>query len=291
VFPDCALWTGSDLDWMMTGTRDAAFARDEAAFRAQWEDPVVGPELRATGLERPEQLGALFLADAPFLAELTAQTPPLVDDWPKRVSDAPVRRNAAWWKPYRFLMDTRLARERFRASAFVEAAWPPALREATLPWFEAQRLQTPGQRREERRGRPLAQLGAVHRVLTGTGLETLPRWVLGTGDDELAIAAREVGDPPVGEAAYHLALGALAARDWRGAADALLAIEDAASIDSFAPWYTVYALCMAERGDEAAAVARISLPDFRDAGDDFCAALGRGLTAAPARERRRGGSR
>ena len=52
VFADCTLWTAAGLEWMLAGTkRRARPSADE--FGAQWSDPVVGPQLRDVGFERP----------------------------------------------------------------------------------------------------------------------------------------------------------------------------------------------------------------------------------------------
>ena len=87
-------------------------------IRRQWADPIVGPDLRALGFERPEQLGALFLAGADDLRALTADTPPLTDDRPKRLGRIPTRsyRLRPVYLPW---MNVRRARERFTASEFV----------------------------------------------------------------------------------------------------------------------------------------------------------------------------
>ena len=89
AFPDCTLWAGTELDWMLAGSNGAASPVDEAVFRRQWDDPKVGPELRRLGIENPEQLGALFMADAEGLAAFAGSAEPLVDDRPQRLG--PVR--------------------------------------------------------------------------------------------------------------------------------------------------------------------------------------------------------
>ena len=43
-------------------------------------------ELVALGLESPEQLGSLFIADSELLMELTADIGPLTDNHPARLS-------------------------------------------------------------------------------------------------------------------------------------------------------------------------------------------------------------
>ena len=89
AFPDCTLWRGHDLDWMLVGTRDGKGPVGVERVRRQWEDPRVGADLRDVGLETPEQMGALFLADAKALARLAGSEPPVTDNWPGRVGRQP----------------------------------------------------------------------------------------------------------------------------------------------------------------------------------------------------------
>ena len=64
VFPDCSLWTTARLNWMLMGSRGGRWSRSEAEFSRQWHDARVLPELRALGIEKPEQMGAMFMADS-----------------------------------------------------------------------------------------------------------------------------------------------------------------------------------------------------------------------------------
>ena len=69
VFEDCSLWSGVGLNWMLAGSRGGLGAVTEEEFGRQWRDPVVGPNLRAEGLESPEIVGTTFIGDAPFLCQ------------------------------------------------------------------------------------------------------------------------------------------------------------------------------------------------------------------------------
>ena len=69
VFADCALWAGANLNWMMTGTRNAKSTVSEAHLQKQWENPGVAPLLRELGFEKPEVLGSTFIADASAIAD------------------------------------------------------------------------------------------------------------------------------------------------------------------------------------------------------------------------------
>src|SRR5690349_25090744 len=70
VFDDCSLWNGSGTNLMMVGAREIGGGASEQEFRAQWSTPAIVPEMKRLGLERPEQLGALFIGDATFIRAL-----------------------------------------------------------------------------------------------------------------------------------------------------------------------------------------------------------------------------
>ena len=109
AFEDCSLWTGQGLEWMLVGTRGARGPNNPERFASQWHDPVVRERLREAGLESPSQLGALFLADAKTLKELTADDPPLDDDHPHRFVAASAR--PSYSSQYRFLQGAHGGRE------------------------------------------------------------------------------------------------------------------------------------------------------------------------------------
>jgi len=138
VFEDCSLWTGAGLNWMLAGSRNASWSGSEEGFSRQWTDPVVGPELRALGFERPEQLGATFLADADQLRDETRDVLPLTDDFPKRLTDrTDFRSSRIEHVPW---LDSAAARERFEESSFIREAWPADLREESLGFFAYQEM-------------------------------------------------------------------------------------------------------------------------------------------------------
>ena len=259
VFRDCSLWSGMGLDWMLVGTREAHWSRSETDFRRQWEDAGVLPELRALGLERPEDLGALFIADAATLAGITRDVPPLTDDFPKRLSDAPV-------PPLRepgllaLGLDGRAARKRFARSEFIAEAWPPALRAASLAAFESQQHWN-DLFMGNFRGVPWQRF---HFVLTQTPLTALPLRMLGSDADRVAIARRVVVEEPgQGLAWRELALEALAGRDYARALTLLSRAGQSGYEEPLLLQLRVYALCALGRYDEAReafAVASKGLP-------------------------------
>jgi predicted membrane-bound spermidine synthase len=208
VFADCSLWTGFGDDWILLGTRGLQRRPppSEEAFARQWRDPRVAPELAAVAIERPEQLGAMFMADAPTLAEWTRGAAPLDDDHPARLGgdvraagDGDGDRRAATFARW---MDPAAARARFEASDLIGHLWPPALRARTGPYFAVQALidalpdtdRLP-QTSPAALARELAELRAVQ---TDTDLRTLVLWTFGyTAANEriLDAAGSGAGDP------------------------------------------------------------------------------------------------
>ena len=246
AFPDCSLWEGTPIDWILLGSRDASARLDEAAIRRPWTQPERAGRLRGIGIETPEQLAALFLADADYLLAWSNDVPPLVDNWPRRAPrwHAAEKTMARHYQP---LMDGSAARERFAHSRFVGQLWPASLREASLPYFRIQ--QTAREYMLEPRN-PL-RMYELHRLLTETELETLPLWLLASDDDKQRIVDRVRGrDASAQETiAYHLGARALAHRDYGAAVE-----QFDRSGNSFpaARKLALYALAMAGRVGEAA---------------------------------------
>jgi spermidine synthase len=196
AFPDCTLWTAAGLEWMLAGTRDLSGPVDEESFTRQWRDPVVGPELRRVSFDAPELLGTTFLADAPQLAELVGNAPPLVDDFPQRMAQQ--RPSAAEYLQW---MDPEAARERFAKSRFVAAMWPPALRDRTRQHFDWQALVNDYFVHSYGVG-PRPGLPGLHHLLERSRLTTLSLWLMGSSPGELAVLERAIAkglsDPPPG---------------------------------------------------------------------------------------------
>jgi spermidine synthase len=240
AFPDCSLWVGHDLDWMLAGSRDLRGPRDEASFERQWRNPRVADELRRLGFERPEQLGATFLGDAVWLRELAGDAEPLCDDRPKRLSSrlqADARGAFGSW------LDVDAARERFRTSAWVASLWPPALRERTLAEFETQRWIEAASRAEPLR---LAERLAGVDALLARKLATPALWLLGVTDDHVRAsrAALAHGRPP-GPHLRTQGIAALVGGDPRRAANEFAAARGEDRRDPFLAVLEAYARCRA----------------------------------------------
>lgn len=243
VFEDCTLWTGSGLDWLMMGTRGLAGPIAEERFRRQWQDAVVAEEVVALGFEKPEQLGALFLADADQIARLTADTAPLVDDYPKRLSDRIASSRYENW------MDVDATRDRFARSRIIRNLWPPSLRRAALSYFALQRdinarlglAESPG----EIPAASAIDLVRADEILEQTDLQILPLWLL---DSTVAIqnAARAAAAKrgPGANLEFQLGIGELAGRNWSEAARHFDRAAAAGGTAALPPVHA-YALCRA----------------------------------------------
>ncbi len=252
AFPDCSLWNGAGLNWMLVGTEGRRGPPSEGQFVNLWNDPVVGAGLRRIGIERPEQLGALFIDDATGLRERVGATPPLADDFPYRiltpVGSTNVGREVI--PVYLRWMDADQARRRFVASRFVGEVWPPAVRAGSLTHFEWLGLLNKAMI-EQISWQPPSTTGLaeVDAVLTRSPLRTLALWLLGTNADEQrtvsALAARGERHEEL------LGLGALAAREYESAAESFGRAGGAANRQRRA-----YALALAGRWNEVEALAQ-----------------------------------
>jgi len=234
VFRNCSLWGGFGYSWMLAGARNPTWGVSEQAFSAQWRDPVVAPELATLGVEVPEQLGALFMADARGLAQITGNVPPVTDNFPKRLTDEVTKPADFRW--YRSLMDPSANARAFAQSAFIRKAWPAGLRKRTLAYFPYQDM-IDTQLGMRARLLPIdARLRALHRIQTRTPLRTLALWLLGLKGD----FGRDSADPAV------RAARALAERDYAGARQLYLEALRLAPGNPELPRLASYALCMDE---------------------------------------------
>ena len=264
VFTDCSLWNATPFDLMLAGTRNASGPGSVAAFAQPWRLPALRARLEEIGLELPQQIGATFLGDAAYLNELTADTPPLVDDRPRRLrpdphspslSDPGYGSDPRVTELYDSVLDPARARDGLTTSGYMRRLWPAELIEAAAPWFDHQRVLN---RVMWDGGRPLAQIADLHRLLTETPLRTLPLWMLGSDDVKARIAQQ--GDDGTGAAEYARGLTALARRDYPGAAAAFAGAERRGLPGEAIRPLRVYALCLAGQIETAAVLAQDRIP-------------------------------
>jgi hypothetical protein len=180
---------------------------------------------------------------------------PLVDDFPLRLSNVPVRPGDAHRSGFfRSLWDVEAAERQFRVSEFVARFWPASLREDTLGNFRWQRIIN----------RVLSYDGEggvveqdLYDVLTESSLRTLPLWILGSKVEEQRIveglSGRRAERPGVQKVR---GIGALADREYRRAVRSF--VRASAGLES-APRLValeIFALCMAGEVGEATVLAR-----------------------------------
>lgn len=249
AFADCSLWTGAGTEWMLVGSRDEPRPISDAQFADLWSRPGVSAGLAVIGVERPGQMGALFLGDARFLEDWVGDVPVLEDNYPHRISSRIQYHGADYYpamEEYARIMDVGGAAKRFYASDWIERYWPDGARAASRDFFA---FQASLNRHFEGGATTLAELEAA---LVSSPLRALPLLLMNTNDHDLEIADRAaaagVVDPGIH---YFRAARALSHRRYR---DAVAELEAALSLDPGSiqlAQYRVFALMM--DGDEARA--------------------------------------
>ena len=226
VFEDCSLWQGYSSNLMMVGTRGNHPTVTMEHFEAQWHNPLVSPELRSLGIERPEQLGALFIGDAGWIRKITADAPPLVDDKPNRLFapftcwDASLLSRYPYWsvkRPAAYSANINTinfpnptfeawitvgpeAEARFQRSENIRRLFPPAMITRSLPYFEIQRMLD-----GIWSGRPITEAKSAGLIRQGITLPAL--LMLRSNPDIQAVLPRITGNHP--EVLLHRAIGEL----------------------------------------------------------------------------------
>lgn len=226
AFADCSLWHGSARNFMLLGTNNPRGRKpvDAAHFAKQWQNPALAAELRDTGFELPQQLGAAFIGGADYLKQLTHDMPPLTDDRPKRVTIPGPTSDRDWliwqWR------NTPKARARFEQSALIASLWPSQTFTETTRQFENQRLLNdllfpePTQARQTR---------VLHQVLHGTPLQ-LPVLLLLNSDPDIQRVLADASPDELlrPEWQAHRLAGKLAQRDFPAALSLLSRIPQSA---------------------------------------------------------------
>ena len=248
VFPDASLWHGTLEDVMLVGTRNAQGAVSADWFERQWREPRIAEEMRSVGLERPEQLGALFIGDAQYLTALTRDALPLVDNFPKRIlSDSLLGQGSS--KLFLTLLDSKQARDRFIASPLIKRLWPEPLIERTAPYFELQRIINS---LLDTFGSPLAKSTRdLDFLLRQTTLTAPIQWYMGTTSDVLrtmGTLSREEQALPIWQ--YQLGARLLSERRFEEALEPLRQAEQRPALFATARLFRIYALCLLQRHDE-----------------------------------------
>ncbi|HUJ78880.1 MAG TPA: hypothetical protein VLY45_01040, partial [Nitrospiria bacterium] len=257
VFEDCSLWNGSGMDLILAGSRAVKGPVEEDQFTRQWRDPAVAAEMQRLGLERPEQLGALFIGDAAYLKGIYSDFPPLVDNYPRRIEPV-LGSQAEVDRLLTSFTDVAAARERFLRSPLIARLWPERLRDASLPYFDDQGVINSNLYGD--RLRPKPGMEEAHRLLLHSPLSTPVLWLLGS-DSDIQRILTEAGPSELArpEMQYHLGLRLLADRRYMEAVEPLSRAEAVPEQRDQAFRLRVYALCMAGRTDQARQVAQARL--------------------------------
>jgi spermidine synthase len=251
VFDDCSLWNATPFDLMLAGSRRAAGAAtpvSEDQFVQAWTNPRIRTRLSEIGFELPQQIGATFLGDAPYLRRMTERTSALDDNHPQRLLPVPGRPSLSdpgygsdpeVTRLYDTVLDPVRARQAFTSSEFIRELWPPRVLDATIPYFDQQRMLNTVLWEGSR---PLQRIEDLHLLVARTPLRTLPLWLLGSDAVKERIAARH--DDGTGGVVYVRGLSALASRDYAGAASAFAEAERRGLRDEAVRALRVYALCL-----------------------------------------------
>lgn len=225
AFEDCSLWNATPADLMLVGTRNANERIPEHRLRAPWTTAPLRERFVQAGFERPEQIGATFIADAQMLRLLLADVEPLTDNYPRRlrlpfgklpISDPRALFDHGGDAYLSGVLDTEQARHAFSSSVYIGRLWPTSVQRETLAYFDAQRVIN---RLFVKGANPLGHIEDLHYVLTRTDLERLALWLLGLGNHPVLSSVDSVGlDEGGAELQYVRGLRALATRKYASAA-------------------------------------------------------------------------
>jgi hypothetical protein len=210
--------------------------------------------MKRLGFEQPEQLGALFIGDAEYLKELTAGSPPLVDNDPKLIeARSSSQENAN--RLFESITDVTAARKRFQNSPLIKHLWPERVVAASLPYFEFQEMiNIDLYHNQLHRSHGMED---IHRLLTRSPLSTLVLWRLGSDPDVQKIIAEagpeELKQPMI---QLHLGIGLVSERKFAEAAEHLYYAQELPGIRRPAFGLQIYALCMSGQIHEAQRLVR-----------------------------------
>jgi spermidine synthase len=258
VFDDCSLWNGSGTNLMIVGSRRDPSAGGRGSisaqdFARQWSVPTVAAEMKRLGVERPEQLGALFLGDAAFIHALVGDARALTDDDPKLIEAASQSPEEST-RLLASITDTGAARTRFQTSEFIARHWPGSLIGSSAAYFDVQHVID-----AHMYGSLVKQglaLEDVHRLLTGTSVQTPILWRLASNADIQQVVSNaspeELMNPLL---QYHLGIRLLSERNYRAAAAAFNEALESPEVGDNAFVLYIYTLCLSGQKVQAQAIS------------------------------------
>ncbi len=177
VFSHCSIWSGAGLEWMMVGMKNPQ-KTERNRFARQWYDPVVGSEIRALGFGIPEQFGSLFIADGPRLRNWIADSLPLKDNYPHRISyelTVEKEKRSQYIPVYWNFMTTDVCRMNFMESETMKMIWPGYFRGMAEEHFATRRMIN-----ELLENQPVPVVAYLHRCYQNPLLAHYIPWLFGS---------------------------------------------------------------------------------------------------------------
>jgi hypothetical protein len=238
------------------GSKGAGRGRPVWAMPEVSSSSVLERHLREAGFERREQLAATFLGDASYLATLAGDSPPLVDNFPRRMwrgsspSALQLLFDQGGPEFHDGVLDVSRARQAFEDSSYVAELWPEGFRREVLPFFDVQRVVN---RVLGEGAHVLGQIDDLDFILRKTSLKTIAYWVLGLGNHPILGRVDTMPNDGRGEVEYVQGVRALVDRDFQRAS-ALLAEAHRRGFPGTRP-VLAYALALAGEIDLARQVA------------------------------------
>ncbi|HEV2046597.1 MAG TPA: fused MFS/spermidine synthase [Chthoniobacterales bacterium] len=218
AFPNCAIWSSSDEEWIMMGIKGAPQKIDNEQVRKFWRFGSTREDLARIGVEVPEQLAALFVMDGDEIDRIANGTKPLTDFYPKRLGDVTAEDKAIHEFTSDYMLATSAA-QRFRSSRLIQEIWPEAMTAQLEPFFAIREMRYRASLSETNW---LAELD-IH--LRGSHLREPVLETLDTNSFRIALTERAADNlqPPPIELLPELVAEALARRDYH---EAIRLLED-----------------------------------------------------------------
>jgi len=218
AFPNCAIWSSPDEEWIMMGIKGAPQKIDNEQIRKFWRFGSTRDDLARIGVEVPEQLAALFVMDGDEIDRITNGIKPLTDFYPKRLGDVTAEDKSIHEFTGGYMQATSAA-ERFHSSRLIQQIWPEAMTAQLDPFFAIREMRYRAGLTETNW---LAELD-IH--LRGSRLREPVLETLGTNSFRIALAEKAADNlqPPPVELLSDLAAAALARRDYH---EAIRLLED-----------------------------------------------------------------
>jgi len=209
VFGNASLWSGYGLQLILLGSRNPIQPVSESQFSELWNNPKVLPELETLGLEKPGQLGTLFLGSGETLKSWGEKTEPLSDDYPLKLSGninetVPAADLRIWYNlllnPEKHLLNDSLP------GMLPEAIWRSSKRYIDAQKFINRLFLDPN---------PPFDYVRLHQILTTTDLKFPVLLAFGSDPDIQHIVDKALGNGLTnGAINYHLAARYLAERNY-----------------------------------------------------------------------------